>query len=312
MKERNKKVLITGSLVFDTLFDLSNPIRDQIVVKDGVADKQNLMFGAQEKRVYFGGTAGNIAYGTSLLKGKALIVSVVGQDFSSYAKHMKKPGLEPRLLLDKDGYTATFYGMSDPNREQIGIFQGNAYHKHINTLSLDKVLKKSDWKNIGVGIFAAGTSKSIPKELKEFKKLAPKNALTIFDPGQMLMIDFTKETIAESLKHSDILILNDTELQHLENHFGFTREIIFLAGVRYILETKGAEGSVLHEQDKKTEVKAVKVKKVVDPTGAGDAYRAGFVHGLLSGKSFEDAMKIGSKLGALCVQTSGGQAYKIP
>ncbi|MES2060112.1 MAG: PfkB family carbohydrate kinase [Patescibacteria group bacterium] len=306
-----KTALISGSLVFDTLFDLANPIRDQIIVKDGKADKQNLMFGAMEKRVYFGGTAGNIAYGISLLGSSAIVASVVGKDFGDYRGQLKKKGLESRIFLDNSGYTATFYGMSDPNREQIGIFQGNAYHKHVDRLPLSKLLRDSDWKNIGIGIFAAGTAKSISKNIKEFKKRAPKDAIAIFDPGQMLMIDFTESTIAESLKYADMIIVNDAELFHLKNHFGFTLEKIFSLGPKYVIETRGADGSVLHEAHKKTEVKSLKVKKVVDPTGAGDAYRAGLISGMLAGKSIEESMKIGAKLGAACVKHSGGQTYAI-
>lgn len=310
MKEQNKKVLITGSLVFDTLFDLRNSIRDQIVVKDGKADKQNLMFGAKEKKIYFGGTAGNVAYGMGLLGGKAVVASIVGKDFGDYAKHLRKRGLEARIYTDKDSYTATFYGMSDPSREQIGIFQGNAYHKHVDTLPLSKLLKKSDWKDISIGIFSPGTAVSITRGLSEFRKKCPAS-LAIFDPGQMLMIDFSEKLLQNAFKNSDMLILNDTELSHLKNHFGFTLEKIFSLGTKYVLETRGAEGSALHEANKKTEVKAFKIKKVLDPTGAGDAYRAGLIHGLLGGKTMAEAMKLGAKLGSLCVQTNGAQTYKI-
>ena len=239
------------------------------------------------------------------------MVSVVGRDFADYAKHLRRPGLVPRLLVDKESYTATFYGMSDPLREQIGIFQGNAYHKHADNLSLHRLLKKSDWRDIAVGIFAAGTARSIVKQLGEFRRDAPKDALAIFDPGQMLMIDFDESSIARALKFSHILILNDTELSHLRNHFGFTLERIFALGVKYVIETRGADGSSLHEPDKRTDVKTLKVKKVVDPTGAGDAYRAGLIHGLLSGKNMKEAMRLGSRLGSLCVAHLGGQTYKI-
>ncbi len=304
------KVLISGSLVFDTLFDLVNPIRDQIVIKDGKPGKQNLMFGANEKKVYFGGTAGNIAYGIASLKGKALVASVVGKDFGDYAKQLKKKGLESRILVEKDGYTATYYGMSDPNKEQVGIFQGNAYYKHVE-MPISKLLKSSDWKDIGVAIFSPGTAKSITNHLKEFRKKAPKNALAIFDPGQMLMVDFTENFLDVALSHADMLILNDTELSHLKKHFGFTLEKIFALGTKYVIETRGAEGSTLHEINKRTDIKALKVKKVVDPTGAGDAYRAGLMHGIISGKTLVESMRIGSRLGALCVQFPGGQTYKL-
>ena len=128
---------------------------------------------------------------------------------------------------------------------------------------------------------------------------------------KMLMINFTKELITEALRFSDMLIVNEVEMLHLKKKFGFDLEAIFLAGIKYVIETKGANGSVLYTDGYEIGVKAVKVKKVVDPTGAGDAYRAGLIHALLHGKSIPDGMRIGSQLGALCVQTSGGQTYKI-
>ncbi len=307
----NKKVLLTGALVFDTIFDLANPIRDQIIIKDGKPGKQNLMFNAHEKRIYFGGMVGNIAYGLSLLNCKALLVSALGQDCADYLKHLRRKGLEHKFIIDRDSFNATFYGLSDPNREQIGIFQGNAYYKNLDRLSLSKMLKKSDWKDIGIAIFSPGTAQSITRDITEFRKHSDTNAITIFDPGQMLMVDFTKELLKGALSHSNILILNDIELSHIKNHFGFSLEKIFLHGVKYVIETRGEDGSTLHEVNKRTDVKALKIKKVVDPTGAGDAYRAGLISGLLSAKTLVESMQIGARLGALCVQHSGAQTYKL-
>jgi len=309
--KNHKKVLISGSLVFDTLFELTTPIREQIVIKDGKAGKQNLMFNARDKEVYFGGTAGNIAYGSRLLGDSTIVASIVGRDFEEYAKHLKHGGAQVRLYRDEKSYTATYYSMTDPSSEQIGIFQGSAYHKHVEHVPLTRLLLASDWKSIGVGIFAAGTAKSIVKQLKEFRKFAPEEALAIFDPGQMLMIDFTRELVCEALRNADILVLNDTEFLHLKKKFNITLEKIFEKGTKYIIETRGAAGSVLYIEEAEFAVKAFKVKKVVDPTGAGDAFRAGLIHGLLSGLSIPDAMRIGGKLGAACVQTNGGQTYKV-
>ncbi len=311
MKAQNKTVLVTGSITFDTVFGLTTPIRDQVVVKDGKASKQNLMFNALDKTVYFGGTAGNIAYGLGLLRKPSIMVSVAGKDFGEYKQRLEERGTDARVLIDKSRYTATFYGMTDPRGEQIGVFQGNAYHNSLKKVSLKKILTKSDWDNIAIGIFAAGTAESINRDLTDFKKLAPKNSLSIFDPGQMLMISFTRPLALKAIKNCDMLILNDTELSHLRNKFNITLEDIFKMKVKYVIETKGSEGSTLHEQNRKTDVKALKIKKSVDPTGAGDAFRAGLISGLIDGKSITDSMRIGSILGAKCVETKGCQTYRL-
>jgi adenosine kinase len=311
MKARNnKKVLVCGSIVVDSLFDLNGTIRDAVNFKDGKNGKQNLMFTAHEKEEYFGGTAGNIAYGLGLLKENPIVASVVGKDFDGYKSHLKHLGAELRILMDEKGYTATFYGMTDNIKEQIGIFQPNAYGKHIESVPLSRLLKSADWGDVGIAIFSAGTAKSIVKHMKEFKA-KNKEALTIFDPGQTLLATFTEKLLAEAIKSADMIIVNDTEYSYLHNHFGFTLEKIFKGKTKFVIETKGADGSVLHEPKGKTIVKSIKVKKVVDPTGAGDAYRAGLISGMLRGKTIEESMMIGAKLGAKCVQSNGGQTYSI-
>lgn len=308
----NSQVLVSGSLVFDTIFDLENSIGEQIVLEKGKISKQNLMFTAKEKQVYFGGTAGNICYGLQNLDSQSIAVSVVGRDFGEYQKHLKHLGVIDRVFKDEKAYTATFYAMSDTKREQIGIFQGGAYLKHVDDLSFSRLLKSSDWSKIKVGIFSAGTAKSIVSGLREFKKNKKNNALSIFDPGQIFVWQFTKELLLEALKNSDVFIANDTEFAHLKNKFGIKIDDLFSFGLKFAIETKGGDGSVLYQPNTKPLlVKALKVKKVIDPTGAGDAYRAGLISGILEGKSLIESMKIGSKLGALCVQTLGGQTYKI-
>jgi adenosine kinase len=290
---------------------LNGTIRDAVSVKDGKAGKQNLMFTAHEKEEYFGGTAGNIAYGLGLLKVKPVVASVVGKDFGEYYSHLKHLGAELRILKDEKGYTATFYGMTDSIHEQIGIFQPNSYGKHIEGIPLSRLLKSGDWKDIRIAIFSAGTAKSIARHIKEFRNKASKDAFVIFDPGQTLLATFTEKLLSDAIKNSDMIIVNDTEYNYLHNHFRFTLEKIWKGRTKYVIETKGADGSVLHESNKKTFVKSIKVKKVADPTGAGDAYRAGLISGMLSGKSLENSMQIGAKLGAACVKAEGGQTYTI-
>lgn len=307
-------VLVSGSLVFDTIFELGSAIKDQVSIQNGMAGKQNLMFTAKEKEIYFGGTAGNICYGLGLLNQNSFALSSVGKDFASYSVWLKNSRAEFRGKTESGGYTATFFGMTDTDKDQLGIFQGGAYNKHVNSLSLTNNFSNPELKQIKCAIFSPGTAKSITKQLIEFKKINSE-AFTIFDPGQMLAIDFTKELLEKSLKNSDILILNDTEFLCLKNDFGYDLDQIFKFGVTYIIETKGSDGSILYEKEnniiKETRVKTPKVKKVLDPTGAGDAYRAGIIYGIVSDLDIVKSMTLASRLGALCVKQRGGQTYKI-
>ncbi len=311
-KKNNKKALVVGSVVIDTLFDLSSNIRDHINVKDGVLGVQNLMFTAQNKKEYYGGTAANISYGLGLLKQKPILVSVVGKDFAlNFEKHLEKIGVDLRVREDKNEFTANFYGMSDTKKEQIGVFLPNVYGKYVESIPLSKILTKKDFSQIEVAIFSAGTSKSITNHIVEFKKKAKKGSIAIFDPGQILMSTYNKTMLKKSLEHADILIGNEVEIAQIKNYFEFSFEEIFKLGVSNIIETQGEKGSILYTPKESKKIPAIKVKKVVDPTGAGDAFRAGFIYGLLNNFKIEEAMKMGAKLGSRCIQCSGGQNYTV-
>lgn len=311
-KSKKTQVLVSGSLVFDTIFELQSAVKNQVRIDNGIAGKQNLMFTAKEKQVYFGGTGGNICYGLGLLNQTSFVLSSVGKDFASYSAWLEMHNVKFRGKTDATGYTATFFGMTDTDKDQIGIFQGGTYNKHVNSLSVSDNFSKTELSQIKCAIFSPGTAKSITKQITEFRKINAE-AFTIFDPGQMLAIDFTSDLLTKSLKSADILILNDTEFEYMKKNFKLNIEKIFELGVDYIIETKGADGSTLYEKDEEsiveTKVKTPKINKVVDPTGAGDAYRAGIIYGIVNDLDIQESMRLASKLGAECVKHRGGQSY---
>ncbi|HYC34309.1 MAG TPA: PfkB family carbohydrate kinase, partial [Candidatus Paceibacterota bacterium] len=124
-------ILVSGSLTYDTIFGLQGKIKEQIVLDNGKLGNQSLMFTGREKQVYFGGTGGNIAYGLGKLGIPSFLVSVVGQDFDIFEKHLKKLGVKLRVKKVKDQYCSTFYAMTDENGEQIGVYQGGCSDKHL-------------------------------------------------------------------------------------------------------------------------------------------------------------------------------------
>lgn len=272
------------------------------------------MFSAKQKQIYYGGTAGNISFGLSLLGHRPSLFSVVGRDFLDYEKHLNERGIDIKVKKDTERFTATYYSMTDTKREQIGIFQGGAYHTHINKTPLSDIFSKKEIEDFDFAVFAAGTAKSIVSQIEEFRKINNR-AVAIFDPGQMLAIDFNEKLLRKALKMADIAIWNDVEANYLHKHFNFDLRKIFSMGVKKVVETKGADGSILFTfeggQIKQIKVKAFKVKKVLDPTGAGDAFRSGLIHGLIQGLTLDKAMEIGAKLGARCVALQGGQTYSL-
>ena len=305
--------LVVGSVAFDMIFDIHGKIQDEILVeKDGTLGRQNLMFTAKTREHFWGGTGGNIAYGLGLLKKKPLLFSLAGQDFdgSGFGPHLKKAGVDARVVIDKKNWTAIFYGMSDELGQQIGVYQPNAYEK-IHTLPLSKTISPKEFKDIGVAIFSAGTGMSILRHMKEMRQKSGKDVTVIFDPGQVISIFYDKQLLEETLGLADIFIGNEVEIKQLQTILGYDIKAVLEKGVRAVIETLGEKGSVIHEQGREIRIPAAKAKKVVEATGAGDAYRAGLIAKLLDGKDLKAACEFGAKVAALSVAYRGAQTYQI-
>ncbi|MEA3357675.1 MAG: PfkB family carbohydrate kinase, partial [Patescibacteria group bacterium] len=275
-KLRNK-ALVVGSTSFDIIFSIHGNIKDELQLKDGKLDSINLMFTAQNKEVYYGGTGGNIAYGLGLLKSNPILFSVVGQDFhDNYKDHCISNGIDLKVCTpNKDTWTATYYGISDEKYQQIGIWQPNVYGDYIEEVKLSSELSKTDFEQMKIAIFSPGTGISTRNHMLETYKKTRHQATIIFDPSQVLSIFYDKVLLKECLSLTDILISNDTEISQFESLFGFNKKKILDTGVKYIIETKGEKGSIIYSKSGQIDIAPVKPKKVVETTGAGDAYRAG-------------------------------------
>lgn len=303
------RALVVGSIAYDVIFDIHGKIKDSISIENGKAGKQNLMFSAKVKQQHYGGAGANIAYGLGLLGVKPILFSSVGKDFKpDFHKHLKSHGVDVRVRIEKKNWTATFYGMSDDVREQIGVWQPNA-HDMLDAISITDTLDKKTLKNVSVAIFHG--KPSIPlKHMRDIRKLLGKNVTIIFDPGQNMAL-YNKDTFEKCLSFADIFIANDIELRQALALVNCSKETLFEFGVKAIIETKGEDGSVIHEEGKTTPIPPRKAKRVVETTGAGDAYRAGLMYGLLEGLDLAGACRIGSFLGSKNVETLGGQAYTV-
>jgi adenosine kinase len=305
-----KRTLVVGSVAIDVLFGLQEKIRDRIVLTGKKLGRQNLMFTANAKEERYGGTGGNIAYGLGLLGVRPILFSAAGRDFTrDFQKHLIRHGVDLRIHLDKRSYTATFYGMSDRVKEQIGVWQPNAHVQMKHASIIDEV-GKNDIKNIAVCIFSGKPSLTHP-HLKTIRRMLGKRTCIIYDPGKMMTSGRDKTLLLHDLKLSDIFIVNDVELSQVSLLLKRTIAQILALGPKAIIETKGKDGSVIHEKEKTTHVQALKPAKLVEATGAGDAYRAGLMYGILNGLSLHAACRIGSYLGSRNVETLGGQTYRL-
>ena len=306
-----KKILVVGSVSFDVIFGVYGDIRKEIPIKDGQINDVNLMFTAKNKNQYLGGTGGNIAYGLGLLGSNPILFSVVGKDFTQANRNYLMNNNVNLKLIEKEGeHTAIFYGISDEHYQQIGIWQPNAYGDWIEKVKLTDTISQKDLSEFDFAIFSPGTGLSIKNHLLELRRFN-KNVKIIFDPSQVLSIFFDKELLIECLKLSNYFIGNETEITQLNTIFGLKKNDILNYGIEAIIETLGEKGSVVYTKNKKINIDIFKPKRIVETTGAGDAFRSGFIYGLSINKSIENACKIGAFMGAKCVEELSGQIYKI-
>ncbi len=308
--DNTSSILVVGSVAFDVVFDLVSNIRDQINIVGGKVGKQNLMFTATGKEQFYGGTGANIAYGLGQLEANPILFSAAGRDFlTDYRRHLESVGVDNRVYVDNDGWTATYYGMTDRIGEQVGVWQPNSYGEHVERLSLVTTIELDELASIRFSIFAAGTPSSTLNHMAELRATS-KDACIIFDPGQSLASLYTPTIFKKALNLADIFIANDVEILYAKKHLGLDVTRAVKKGKK-IIETQGEKGSVIYEKTGKSHIRAFRPKKIVDTTGAGDAYRVGLIYGLATGRTLRDSCVTGALVASRCIECVGAQSYRI-
>ena len=301
------KALVMGSVAFDYIMTIFPSIREEIPLKDGKLPSVNMSFVSDTLTVLRGGTAGNIGFGISFLGGKPVIHSVVGRDFEeNYGSILRKYGAELALKTYMEYESARAYMISDKQKEQIIIWQPNAY-VYMNDLEFTDEIKKSA-SEIKIGIFSPGTEISTLKGMKSLRAINS-SALIIFDPGQMVLT-YNKQHFLECIDLADVIIMNDTEWLKAET-FGVSPQSIHkISPQKVIIETLGKDGSRFSTPNGIFKVGIAPVENIIEATGAGDAFRAGLIKALLDNESWQEAGKLGAALASLCIQSTGGQGYE--
>lgn len=307
----DKLALVVGSIAFDILFPIQGDIRKEIPLKNGKIRSVNMSFLARKSQYYYGGTAGNIAYGLGILGYKPIMFSAVGEDFNKdYRKHLEKIGVICRPIIGPRGSeTAKCSQISDELHQQITIFQTNYYGDRIDDMSLLETIMQEELEKVKAAIFSPGNNVSTLNNTQEFRRIN-QEAIIIFDPG-MNVTTFSKEDLTECASLSNILISNDVEILRIEKVHGFSILELLDIGLDFVIETKGEKGSTIHTHSERIDIPIVKPRKVVETTGAGDAYRAGLIAGLLEGKDIREVCRLGAKVSSKCVEEYSGQGYKI-
>jgi adenosine kinase len=252
-------------------------------------------------REKFGGTAGNIAYSLTLLGEKPLICATIGHDYQRYFEWLAKNGIsKENIKIIEDEFTEGAYITTDRADNQITGFNPGAM-KYRSELDFKKFRPKET-----IVIVSPGNLEDMvnyPRACKE------KGVDYIFDPGQSLPTWDTKKLI-EAIEGCRILIVNDYELELIMNKTGLQKNALLeLAGA--IITTLGELGSKVSTRDREIRIPPFKVKKVVDPTGAGDSYRGGLISGLVHGKDIEQCARMGSVCASFALEHYGTQEYSF-
>jgi len=287
------KIWVSGSIAYDRIMNFGGHFADFIDVKK--AHVLSLSFLVQDLNMSLGGTAGNIVYGCRSLGLPTGIVGSLGRDGDEYLKVLKKSQCDLQALsLVPSEVTAGAYIITDLDDNQIAGFYAGAMSKSVR-------LPKAGVKDIA--IVAADNPKNMLKLCQYYHR---SGVAYIFDPGQQIT-SLPKPILNHGIKNASVVIGNDYEIALIKKRLiknSFQKQQI-------VVSTLGKNGSRVERGGEVWKVKAVKVRKVVDPTGAGDAYRAGFIKGLTTGQSLPVCAQIGATIAAAAVETQGTQNYKI-
>ena len=290
--------LICGSVAYDTIMEFPERFQDHIL-----SDRMEVIsvcFTAPTMRREFGGCAGNVAYTLKLLGGAPLPMATVGHDFGPYASWMDEVGIDRRFVTEVDAYTAQAFITTDTDGNQITTFHPGAMnHAHVNSVG--------DASGVKIGIVTPDGRDAMLRHAAEF---AEHGIPFIFDPGQQLHL-FGADELARFLEQSTWLTVNDYEWSLLQERSAL-RPGDIAARVDAAIVTRGAEGStVLASGRGAVEIPAVAVPRAVDPTGCGDAYRAGLLLGLGAGLDWETTGRIASLAGAIKAGHPGCQNHRF-
>ncbi len=294
------KIFISGSLAFDRIMNFPGRFKDHIL-----PDKikvLNVCFVGDTLTERFGGTAGNIAYSLALLGEKPLVLSSAGKDFTLYKKRLQNLGLALHGICNiENQLTANCHITTDMDDNQITCFSPAAMGTPCGYTFTD-VSPAQD-----IAIVAPGNLEDMITLPEKYKTMGMRY---IFDPGQNITA-LAPDDIAKSIAGAFALISNDYELEMILRATNLTKESI-LNQTTYLITTLGDKGSVVCSKGTDPlKVKAVPANKVVDPTGAGDAYRAGLLKGLALGKPLPQAAQVGATCATWCVEKLGTQEHSF-
>lgn len=288
--------LICGSMAYDTIMVFHDKFKHHILPEK--IHILNVSFLVPVMRREFGGCAGNIAYNLKLLNEEPLIMATVGHDFEPYAQWLAQNQLSSEFIQILDNhYTGQAYITTDEEANQITAFHPGAMNSsHLNSVPTDR--------QISIGIVSPDGKEGMQLHAEQFAEL---DIPFIFDPGQGMPM-FNGEELVKFIDQATWVTLNDYESELMQKRTGLSLEQM-AERVDALIITLGGKGSQIYTHGECITIPAAKPKAILDPTGCGDAYRAGLLYGLMNEMGWEVTGRIASLMGAIKIEHNGTQNH---
>jgi adenosine kinase len=290
------RILLCGSIAYDNIMVFRGRFKEHILPEQ--IHILNVAFLVPEMRREFGGCAGNIAYNLKMLGGDPLIMATVGTDSLAYRERMERLGLSPQCVRQvPDTLTAQAFITTDLDDNQITAFHPGAMNfSHFNQVTSEL--------GVGLAIVAPDGRDGM---LQHARQLAQNRVPFMFDPGQGLPM-FSGQELLAFVSQATYVAVNDYEGKLLEERTGKKLESL-ASMVKALVVTRGSDGSVIYAGGERIDIPCVPAKAVVDPTGCGDAYRAGLLYGIATGRDWRSTGQLASLMGSLKIAARGGQNH---
>ena len=289
-------ILICGSIAYDTIMVFRDRFKNHILPDQ--LHILNVAFLVPDLRREFGGCAGNIAYSMKMLGGEPLVMATVGEDYAPYAERLERLAISQRHIRKiADSYTAQAFITTDLDDNQITAFHPGAMnHSHANHVS--------EAQDVTLGIIAPDGRDGMLQHARQFHEAG---IPFIFDPGQGLPM-FGGEELFEFVRLAEYVTVNDYEARMLQERTGKSVEELAKLVSAFVV-TLGARGATVYTARQPIEIPCVKAPAIVDPTGCGDAFRAGLLYGIAAGFDWDTAGRLASLLGSIKIGSRGGQNH---
>ena len=290
--------LICGSLAFDKIMQYHGRFADTLLADQ--LHRVNVSFLVPTLRTEYGGCAANIAYNLQLLGGEPLIMATLGQDGADYLERLRNFGIKTRAIKTiQDAYTAQCFVTADQDNNQINAF-------HPGAMQFSHENKVADQGPLRLAIIAPDGRDGM---LQHARDCAAQGVPFMFDPGQQLPM-FSGEELLAFIDQATYLAANDYEFEMVMDRTGLSLEQI-ASRLDALIVTRGEKGSEIYAGGERHDIPAVPAALVVDPTGCGDAYRAGLLYGIAQGYDWPTTGRLASLLGSIKIAHQGGQNHSF-